>query len=247
MNILPNLAAAATALMLGSATTATDALAPETSALAGIEWTVAAANGPRAAPTLEFEYRSNNSTFTLDVSRPDLAEVRAALAAPAPNGVTFTIEREPGTVACRGTLEGSYEGRGACTFAVNRVFQHALVARKLAPSRKEDLLAMALLGANSAMIDGFVRQGVAPRSADDVIAAAALGVNPDYVGGLKAAGLALDKFEDAIAAKALEIDAAYVRAMADAGFQSDVAQIIAMKATGVTPEYARRMHAAAQN
>lgn len=105
---------------------------------------------------------------------------------------------------------------------------------------------MALLDVDRAMIDGFVREGVPPRSADDLIAAAALGLTPAYLAELKGAGLTIGEIGDAIACRALQIDADYVRALAAAGYGGDVQQIIAMKAVGVTPDYARRMNLAVQ-
>ena len=101
--------------------------------------------------------------------------------------------------------------------------------------------------ANRALIDGLTRQGVPPESADDVIAAAALEVTPEYVAELQAAGLKLAKLDDAVACRALEVDADYVRSLAAAGYHADAEQVVAMKAVGVTPEYARRMTAAAQD
>lgn len=247
MKILPALAAAATAMMIGSASVAVDPPAVTADVLTGIEWEISPAGGDDGAPSLDFEHRANSSTFSLDGDQPDLSGVRAVLGSPSSGGIAFTIAREPGTVACRGTLARAYEGRGTCSFAPDRAFEQELRARDLAPTRREDLLAMALLGVDRAMIDGFAREGVAPRSADEVIASAALGVTPGYVGGLKAAGLPLDRLEDAIAARALGVDAGYVRGMAEAGYRPTAEQIVAMKAVGVTPEYARRMNAAAQD
>ena len=132
-------------------------------------------------------------------------------------------------------------------FVTNLRFVRDLRARHLAPDRRSDLLAMALLGVTRGLIDGLAREGVSPSSADEVIAAAALEVTPEYVASLRGAGLTLAKLDDAVACKALDVDAAYVRSLAEAGVHADAEQVVAMKAVGVTPEYARRMADAAQD
>lgn len=246
MRMLPTIASRlailAVVLTIGPATNA----APGTPASNNgeIEWTVSPAPDAAGVPNLEFRRGTSNVTVALDGDPADLVPVRKALASA--GAVAFTINREPGLLTCRGSLEGADHGHGACSFAPDRAFERDLVARHLGPRHEEELLAMALLGVDRALIDGLARQGVAPRSAGDVIAAAALGVSPDYVRALRSAGLDLVSLEDAIACRALDIDAAYVRAMAEAGYRASAEQMIAMKATGVTPEYARRMNAAAQ-
>ncbi len=244
MKTITQIAALTTALLVGSASLA----GPATTARAGergdIAWTVSPANDPQGAPTIEFRHDTSNTSFSLDKDA-DLAEITAALTAA--GDVGFTLTREAGTLRCQGTNDGAYEGRGSCTFAADRGFEQDLRARHLAPEGRGELLAMTLLNANRALIDGLTRQGVPPESADDVIAAAALEVTPEYVAELQAAGLKLAKLDDAVACRALEVDGEYVRALAEAGYHADAEQVVAMKAVGVTPEYARRMTAAAQD
>lgn len=244
MKTVTQIAALTTALLLGSATLA----GPATSARAGdmtdITWTVSPAGDDRGAPTIEFRHDTSNTSFSLD-DEADLGEIHPALGAS--GAVSFTLDREPGTLRCHGSNEAAYEGRGNCTFAADKEFEADLRAGHLAPDGDGEMLAMTLLNANRALMDGLVREGVAPQSADDIIAAAALEVTPEYVAGLKAAGLTLDKLDDAVACRALEVDADYVRALADAGYHPEADDVVAMKAVGVTPEYARRMNAAAQN
>ena len=244
MRTVTHIAALTTVLLIGSATFAAPASQAVAEEMSGITWTVSPADGAGEAPTIEFTYDDGNSSFSLD-DENQLAEVRGALGAAGDIG--FTLAREPGTIACRGTAEAPYDGTGSCVFTPDESFQTDLRARNLAPEDRGELLAMALLGADRALIDGLTRAGVAPESAGDVIAAAALEVTPEYVAGLKSAGLDLRSIEDAVACRALEVDAAYVRALSDAGYRPDAEQVVAMKAVGVTPEYARRMNAAAQN
>lgn len=247
MRILPKLAIAATALLLGPATTGRT-LGEGSGDLVGVHWTVSAAGEDAAKPTLGFRYHTSNTSFSLDGRQAaDLSAVRSALGAAEAGEVAFTIDREAGVLTCRGNLTRPYVGSGTCSFAANRAFEQNLRAYQLAPDGKTDLLAMALLNADRALIDGLVRQKVAPESADDVLAAAALEVTPDYIAGLRSAGLDLRSIEDAIACRALGVEADYVRGISEAGYKPTAEQIIAMKATGVTPEYARRMNAAAKN
>ena len=244
MKTVTQIAALTTALLLGSATLAGPAATARAGNMSDITWTVSPANGDRGKPTIEFRHDTSNTSFSLD-GDANLDEIRAVLGSS--GGIAFTLVREPGTLSCHGSNEAAYEGRGTCTFAADDGFEADLRARHLAPDGHGELLAMALLNADRALIDGLIREGVAPQSADDVIAAAALEVTPEYVASLKAAGLTLDQLDDAVACRALEVDATYVRALAEAGYHPGADDVVAMKAVGVTPEYARRMNAAAQN
>ncbi len=241
MKTITHVAALTTALLIGTATLAGSATRASAENVRGITWTVS----PGSTPTLDFSYRTSTTALPVDRFDDPSGRLRSALAAEGSTAFSFT--REPGVLTCQGAVSQPYSGRGTCTFAADADFEADLRARGLAPNDKDELLAMALLGATRAAIDGLTEQGVAPHSADDVIAAAALEVTPDYVAGLKEAGLDLTSLEDAVACRALGIDADYVRAMADAGYRASPQQLIAMKATGVTPEYARRMNAAARN
>ena len=244
MKTVTHIAALTTVLLIGSATLAGPASQAGAKEMSGIAWTASPADKAGEAPTIVFDYDDGSTSFSLD-DETGLTEVRSALAVA--GGTAFTIVREPGTIACRGTAEASYDGRGTCAFTPDESFKADLRVRNLSPRDRGELLAMTLLGADRALIDGLIRAGVAPESAEDVIAAAALEVTPEYVAGLKSAGLDLRTIEDAVACRAVEVDAAYVRALADAGYRPDAERVVAMKAVGVTPEYARRMNAAAQN
>ena len=241
MKTITQVAALTTALLIGTATLAGPAARASAENLNGIAWTVS----PGSEPTLEFSYRTSNTSLSIDNVEGDIAQLRGALAQG--GSTSFTLDREPGVLTCDGTLSQPYEGRGTCNFAADREFEADLRTRHLAPEHSSDLLAMALLGATRAVIDGLAQQGVAPGSSDEVIAAAALKVTPEYVASLKGAGIDIHSLDDAIACRALDVDAGYVQAMAEAGYRPTAEQLIAMKATGVTPEYARRMNAAAQN
>ncbi len=245
MKMFSKPAVLAAALMLGSTTTDPGWSQNGAAELTDIAWTVSDTGG--SAPTLRIHHESSSSTFPLDDGEPDLASVRAALGSPNQGAVTFTIDREPGLLTCRGTLDRRYDGSGDCVFAPDAAFEAGLNARRLAPKRQEDLLTLALVDADLALIDGLSRQGLAPRSLNDVIAAAALDVTPGYVASLQSAGLDLESIDDAVACRALDIDEAYVRGIVAAGYEPRARDLVAMKATGVTPEHAQNINAAARN
>jgi len=245
MKIFSKSAVLAAALMLGSTTTTPGWSQSGGAELSDIAWTVS--DTAKGAPSLRIHHERSSSTFPLDGREPDLGPVTAALGSSNEGAVTFAIDREPGVLTCRGALDRRYEGSGDCVFAPNAAFEAGLNARGLAPKRKEDLLTLTLVDADLALIDGLTRQGLAPHSTNDVIAAAALDVTPGYVAGLQSAGLDLKSIDDAVACRALGVDEAYVRGIVTAGYEPDAHQLIAMKATGVTPEYAQKINAAARN
>jgi hypothetical protein len=244
MKTITQITALTTALLLGAASFA----GPVTTARAeegeGITWSVSPGSEAGGLPSIEFRQQASSSGFSLEDDR-GWADVQGALSGT--GDAAFAVVREAGSLACRGTTERPFSGRGTCTFDPDEAFVRDLRARHLAPDRRSDLLAMALLGVTRGLIDGLAREGVSPSSADEVIAAAALEVTPEYVASLRGAGLTLAKLDDAVACKALDVNAAYVRSLEEAGVHADAEQVVAMKAVGVTPEYARRMADAAQD
>jgi hypothetical protein len=245
MKMFSKPAVLAAALMLGSTTAAPSWSQSGAADLTDIAWNVSGA--ATGTPTLRISHESTSSSFPLDGGERDLGSVRAALGSPNQGSVTFTIDREAGLLTCRGTLERPYQGSGDCVFAPDAAFEAGVKARGLTPKNNEDLLTMALVDADLALIDGLTRHGLSPRSINDVIAAAALDVTPGYVAGLQSAGLALESIDDAVACRALDIDEVYVRGIVAAGYDPSARELIAMKATGVTPEYAQKINAAARH
>lgn len=245
MKLSPQAAIFAAALMLGPATAAQGSAERGADELTGIGWAVDAERHS-GLPRLTIRFDRSNSTVRLDPARRDLAQAGAVLGSARRGAVAFAIDRDPGILTCRGSLDQPYDGSGTCTFAARPGFEAGLRSRGIDPDKRGDLLAMALVDADLELIDGLARQGLAPRNANEVIGAAALEVTGRYVGGLRSAGLPLTSLADAFACRALGVDDAYVRGIAAAGYRPDVRQIVAMKATGVTPEYAQRMNAAAR-
>jgi hypothetical protein len=195
---------------------------------------------------LQIRSQGFSSSVSIGAAKSDFAQVRAALDAPAGERVAFSISREPGVLVCQSAVQARHQRGGNCRFAPNLSFAAALRERGLRPEQASDMLGMTLVDVDLAFIDGLTRQGLAPRTTGDVIGAAALGVTPAYVSGLQSAGLKLTDISDALACRALDVDEAYVRGIVATGYRPDALQIVAMKAVGVTPDYAQKMNRAAR-
>lgn len=246
MKRFPKFAIVATAAMLGIITTPGWSQSG-TAEQDEIRWTVSPPQRPGAQPDMRIRHNGGHSSFTLEAGKSDLVATSATLGSRTAGAVTFSIEREPGLLACHGMLVRAHEGGGKCRFAPDAAFLASLRAHGLGPTRPADLLTMALVDVDLALIEGLKQQGLIPRTINDIIAAAALKVTPDYVRSLKTAGLSLNSLDDAIACRALGVDEAYVRGIIAAGYQPSASELIAMKATGATPEYAKKMNAAARD
>lgn len=196
----------------------------------------------RSSWQLRFRHDHSNSSFGAD-DDPELQRIVDTIAHTAQGqGVSFRITHEAGTVACTGQAESGGRARGTCRFDPDNRFAAELARRGLAPEDSDDMLALTLVDARIALVDGLVDQGYRFEEADDLIAVAALGVSPAYAGELRGAGLKVDKLDDLVAARALHVDAAWLGEMARAGYPNlDVEQAIQMRALGVTPDYARKM------
>ena len=235
----PMIAAAAALLTVIACAAPSNAADPLV--MTDIEWK---ATSGKNQPHFRVSHKRSSSDLSLDSGRAALAPVRTALQGDA-GSVAFTVAHEAGTLACTGTLTRAFEGTGRCRFTSDPAFEAALGARKLAPDRRSDMLAMLLVDATIALADGLSDAGVKPTDTDDLIAAAALEVTPAYVRDLKSEALVLTDVDDAIACKALGVDGLYVRGLAAAGYRKLSADdVVGMKALGVTGEYAAAMNRA---
>ncbi|MBA3942417.1 MAG: hypothetical protein C0520_14520 [Sphingopyxis sp.] len=213
--------------------------------LSDVQWTAEPASAQADSPRLRIRYQRSSNDQTLDGARAHFADARAALGRATPGPVRFSVTHDAGTLACTGTLERAYEGKGECRFTSDPGFERQLGERGLAPERRTTLLAMMMVDATIALADGLTREGVRPKDAGDLIAAAALAVTPAYVRDLKSEAIVLTDVEDAIACKALGVDGSYVRGLAAAGYRGLRADdVVGMKAMGVTGEYATAMNRA---
>jgi len=209
--------------------------------LDGIAWSYQPAKAPQTGPLLQLTREGMTSTFDPE----ELPEIMAALAAvpDQPGAATaFSLLREAGTLACSGQATGGGRAGGTCRFDPDERFLAGLAERNLQPEDGEDVLALALVDAKLASVDGLSREGFRLEDADQLMAVSALDVSPAFAGELREAGLVAKDVEDLVAARALEIDAAWVRGMAEAGYPNlGLEKAIQLRALDVTPDYARRM------
>jgi hypothetical protein len=207
-----------------------------------IRWQVATGrDGPRLNITRD---STNSNGFDFDERIADGLALRQVLDPSRTGAVTFSLQREPGTISCSGTLRTG-RGSGRCRFVSAPAFEAALARRAIPLPRRETLFELALVDARIARADGLGRAGFPMRNTADLIGASALDVSESYAEGLKTAGLSIRSFNDLIACRALKIDPAWVRSFAQAGYRLDARRAIALKATGVTPDYARTINAGA--
>ena len=246
MRMLAPLISLVTALAFGTAAPANSDSRVEPTETSRIEWKVTDSQKNGGTPSLQIRSDGFSTSLSISGATPDLADVRMAVSRPAGERVTFTISREPGVLICQGTLQARHRGGGSCRFTPHLPFAAALRERGLRLERSADLLAMTLVDVDLAFIDGLKRQGLTLRTAGDAIGAAALGATPAYVAGLRSAGLKLTDISDALACRALDVDEAFVRGIVAAGYRPSAQQIVAMKAMGVTPDYAQKISRAAR-
>jgi len=239
---LPLIAALAVCAAAGTLAYARDLrTSGATEPLDDIAWSYRAAADAKSRPLLELKREGMTSIFDPN----DLPEIMRELAAvPAERGAAtgFRLVREAGTLACTGQATGAGHAAGTCRFDPDQRFLSALAERGLSPEDNEDVLALALVDARLASVDGLSRAGFRLADTDDLMAVSALDVSPAFAVELRGAGLVAKDVEDLVTARALEIDAAWVRGMAEAGYPNlGMEQAIQFRALDVTPDYARRM------
>lgn len=195
-----------------------------------------------SARQLRLRHDRSNSSIGSD-SDPDVQRIITILMHAAPGQpLSFSLAREAGTIACTGKAEEGGRSSGTCRFDPDQRFAASLASRGIVPDDSDEMLALALVDAHLATVDGLAGEGFRVRDAGNLIAVSALGVTPAYAGELRGAGLRIDDLGDLIAAKALKIDAQWLGDMAHAGYPDlDVGKAIQMRALGVTPDYAMKM------
>nr|WP_166177535.1 hypothetical protein [Altererythrobacter segetis] len=242
--ILAALTLFAAAPILPQAATLSAAEAPPRAyaAINPIDWTYRDDDGASRTRQLRFSHNGMMTSFSPDEAAGIMGELATASLASPGEAVTFTLVREAGALACSGRVERAEAASGTCRFEPDKRFTDALTHRGLPPEDSDDVLALALVDARIALVDGLLDQGYRFGDADDLIAVAALDVSPAYAGELRGAGLKVDQLDDLVAARALHIDAAWLGEMAQAGYpRLKFDQAIQMRALGVTPDYAKRM------
>ena len=193
-------------------------------------------------PQLRFEHGEMDTSIDAEETPDVFADLARTTAGGADLPVSFSLAREAGLLTCTGRSDEDADAAGSCRFDPNEAFIAALAARKLTPADPDEYLALALVDAHVALVDGLMRLGFKVDDSEKLIALAALHVTPAYAGELRQGGLAIDDTDKLIAARALRIDGEWLGEMAAAGYpRLSADQAIQMRATGVTPEYARKM------
>jgi len=234
---------AAPSLPQSSARPAPAAEAPTYGPIETISWTYDDESDPGGSSwQLRFKHDRSNSSIDSD-GAADVRQVIDTIARAAPGqAVSFSLAREAGTLACSGRARGEGEAGGTCRFDPNNAFAAELARRDIAPDDSDDMLALTLVDAHLATVDGLTGDGFRFDDAGDLIAVSALDVTPAYASDLRQAGLKVGELGDLIAAKALKVDGQWLGDMARAGYPDlAVSQAIQMRALGVTPDYAVRM------
>jgi hypothetical protein len=234
--------AAAPILPQAAALSAAEAPPRTYAAIDPIDWTYRDGDEPGRTRQLRFSHNGMMTSFSPDEAAGIMGEFATASLTNPGEAVTFTLVREAGALACSGRVERTGSAAGTCRFEPDKRFTDALTRRGLPPEDSDDVLALTLVDARIALVDGLLDQGYRFDDADDLIAVAALDVSPAYAGELRGAGLKVGDLDDLVAARALHIDAAWLGEMAQAGYPGlKVEQAIQMRALGVTPDYAKRM------
>ena len=209
-----------------------------------LRWTYNLPDWRDAGPQkmLRFSHRLSTSSLGTNDSADVQAFVAAIAAARPGDPLSFTLAREAGTLACSGRADADGTAAGTCRFDPAAGFATALARHGLAPQDSDEMLALTLVGAKLATLDGLEGKGFQFSDAGDLIAVSALGVSAAYADELRDAGLQVDQLGDLIAARALRIDAQWLAQMARADYPNlAVGKAIQMRALGVTPDYAARM------
>lgn len=236
------LLSAAPVLPPAAAISAVEAAPRHYSPIESLDWAYRDDGVPGRSKQLRFSHNGMTTSFSSDEAAGVMGELATASLASPGEAVTFSVVREAGALACSGRVEGAGNASGTCRFDPDERMTTALTRRGLPPEDSDQVLALALVDARIALVDGLVDQGYRFEDADDLIAVAALDVTPIYAGELRHAGLKVAELDDLVAARALHIDAAWLGEMARAGYADlEVQQAIQMRALGVTPDYVERM------
>jgi hypothetical protein len=207
-----------------------------------IDWSYPVDDGPGRNSQLRFSHNGMMTSFSPEEASRIMGELATASLANPGEAVTFSFVREAGSLACRGRVERAGSAAGTCRFEPDKRFTDALSRRGLPPEDSDAVLALTLVDARIALVDGLLDQGYRFDDAGDLIAVAALDVSPAYAGELRGAGMKVDDLDDLVAARALHVDATWLGEMARAGYPGlKVDQAIQMRALAVTPDYAKRM------
>lgn len=160
--------------------------------------------------------------------------------------VTFTLQREAGTVAFEGTFKQGF-GAGQFTFTPNRDYEATLqrLGATFEDRDRDDshLLTMAMLNVSTAYIRSMQAEGYR-ETADKYLSMRIFRVTPELIHELRSLGYDKIDTDDLIATRVHGVTPDYIRAMRAAGYTNlSMDNLIASRIHGAKPEFVEKMRA----
>lgn len=110
---------------------------------------------------LRFSHNGMMTSFSPAEASGIMGELATASLANPGEAVSFTVAREAGSLACRGRVGDAGSASGTCRFDPDKRFTDALTRRGLPPEDSDEVLALALVDAHLALVDGLLDQDIA--------------------------------------------------------------------------------------
>jgi hypothetical protein len=213
-----------------------------------VEWTISSRTGETDGMVqLSLNYRAPRGGHSMHSSPrllSDLQGLTAAHLASAGGPAAFRIDREAGTLDCRG-VAGAGRGAGECSFRPNTNFAAALERRGIGRPSVQQQYHLAMQGVGMPLVTELERQGYGPLTIDELVSAGIHRVSIPYVRSLADAGYRLDSIDKLISFAIHRVDAEYIRGIeplnGEARFSPD--EIISMRIHRVSADQARALAA----
>jgi len=207
-------------------------------------WSIAS---PRDSQTVRLELRTENESggyhdeSSEDVSLHDLHLTQAQLQSPGGH-VTFSLEREAGTLSFDGWLQQG-QGGGRFTFAPSLQYGGAMRQRGYTIDEPRKVLAAAMLDVSTAFTDEMNGAGIGRLTFDQLITFRALRIDVPYLRQMRSRFGDVDA-QQLTSLRALNVDEAYLQEMASVGYAHlEARQAIELRALRVDAEFVRRLQA----
>lgn len=190
----------------------------------------------------QHHYNSSSDVLLADLRGLDLQQMAADTAQP----VGFTLEREAGTLQCRGDgRQGS--GAGRCDFSASSSYLATLDRHGLAQPDLAQQLQLALSDVRLAVLDELKGQKYDEIDIDRLVEAGIHGVRTEWLQDLAAAGYHAGSVARLVEFRIHGVDANFIRGMAAVSPQYgtlDPAELVEFRIHGVSPDMVRELAAA---